>query len=528
MTFKTSTALLSVSFAALTASPSLADITADDIWNSYQAIAETVGGELTATTNRDGNTVVFADAKLHISFPGDEGSVDILYPLLSYTENGDGTLAMDLDGPQTYSFVVTGPNAEADRISADMVITYADAELIATGDPDDITFSYAMDGFEFEVQNLDLGELKDPEDVNFSLTGTGSATKGTSRLSLGDLVTLAGQSEITGIDYSMQIADPSGGISTTNGSYEGMSNSSTITLPTGGMSIMNLAGALHDGLSIMATSKIGGSNSKTVIVADGNEVSSHTSQTMSAGPSTNTISANADAFQLTADGNQIQMAFKYDENVNAGSDNISVTGFSETALEGYVDRATGDFRIPVSKSEEQQDFTFAFGLEGFDLDKNLWALFDPSEILPREPATLLLNLTGKTTLLQNLLNFEEMMQLSDGDVPAQLNELSINDLQISAVGASASATGDFAFDNDDLVSFDGIPAPSGNAEVQISGANGLIDKLIEMGLIAESDAMGARMMMGILTVPGEGEDSLKSNLEITEDGQILANGQRIK
>ena len=121
-----------------------------------------------------------------------------------------------------------------------------------------------------------------------------------------------------------------------------------------------------------------------------------------------------------------------------------------------------------------------------------------------------------------------MMELSGGDTPLELNALTIKNVLISAAGASLSGTGDFTFNNDDLVSFDGLPAPSGTADIQISGANGLIDKLIQMGLIEESDAMGARMMMGMLAAPGDGDDTLKSKLEITEDGQVLANGQRIK
>ena len=52
--------------------------------------------------------------------------------------------------------------------------------------------------------------------------------------------------------------------------------------------------------------------------------------------------------------------------------------------------------------------------------------------------------------------------------------------------------------------------------------------LIGMGLLSDSDAMGARMMMGLMAVPGEEPDTLNSKIEFTEDGQILANGQRIK
>ena len=49
-----------------------------------------------------------------------------------------------------------------------------------------------------------------------------------------------------------------------------------------------------------------------------------------------------------------------------------------------------------------------------------------------------------------------------------------------------------------------------------------------MGLLPEEQAMGARMMMGLFAVPGDQPDSLKSKVEFTQDGQVLANGQRLK
>ena len=86
-------------------------------------------------------------------------------------------------------------------------------------------------------------------------------------------------------------------------------------------------------------------------------------------------------------------------------------------------------------------------------------------------------------------------------------------------------TGDgyFAFDN----SF-GIPIPSGTANMMLVGANGLMDTLVSMGLLPQEQAMGARMMLGLFARPGDGEDTLVSTIEVKEDGQILANGQRLK
>jgi len=117
---------------------------------------------------------------------------------------------------------------------------------------------------------------------------------------------------------------------------------------------------------------------------------------------------------------------------------------------------------------------------------------------------------------------------ADDATPGELHSLKINELLVSMVGAKLTGDGDFAFDNANVEEYGGLPAPSGVANLQLVGANTLIDKLIGMGLMSDNDAMGARMMMGMMAVPGEEPDTLNSKIEFTEDGQILANGQRIK
>ena len=62
----------------------------------------------------------------------------------------------------------------------------------------------------------------------------------------------------------------------------------------------------------------------------------------------------------------------------------------------------------------------------------------------------------------------------------------------------------------------------------MSGLNGLLDNLIKIGLIGESDAVSKRMMLAMFTRPGEGPDTQVSDIEFQPGGTILANGQRIK
>jgi hypothetical protein len=55
-----------------------------------------------------------------------------------------------------------------------------------------------------------------------------------------------------------------------------------------------------------------------------------------------------------------------------------------------------------------------------------------------------------------------------------------------------------------------------------------MDTLVNMGLLPQEQAMGARMMMGLFARPGDGPDTLTSTIEVKEDGSVLANGQRIQ
>jgi hypothetical protein len=70
--------------------------------------------------------------------------------------------------------------------------------------------------------------------------------------------------------------------------------------------------------------------------------------------------------------------------------------------------------------------------------------------------------------------------------------------------------------------------PAGTINLMLVGGNGLLDTLVSMGLVPEDQAMGARMMLGLFARPGDGADTLVSEITFQEDGAILANGQRIR
>ena len=91
-----------------------------------------------------------------------------------------------------------------------------------------------------------------------------------------------------------------------------------------------------------------------------------------------------------------------------------------------------------------------------------------------------------------------------------------------------TGTGAFTFDNTDMTTFAGMPAPDGKLDLKLMGGNGLLDKLVTMGLLSSDDAMGARMMVSMFANAGaEGTDELTSTIEF-KDKILYANGQRMQ
>jgi hypothetical protein len=219
-----------------------------------------------------------------------------------------------------------------------------------------------------------------------------------------------------------------------------------------------------------------------------------------------------------------QSEFRYA--VETKATDITVTGpqipFPEVRL-SFAGAAMG-LTMPVSKSDAPQPFSFLTRLSDLTISDEIWSMFDPTAAFPRDPVTIVVDTKGTATLLADM--FDEAAMAS-GQPPADLNTLSLTELRAKAFGAEATGTGDLTFDNSDKVTFDGVPAPSGEVVLAVTGANALIDKLVAMGFVPEEQAMGARMMMAMFFRPGDAQDSLTSTIEFKDKG-IYANGQKLR
>jgi hypothetical protein len=180
---------------------------------------------------------------------------------------------------------------------------------------------------------------------------------------------------------------------------------------------------------------------------------------------------------------------------------------------------------PVAPTDAPAPFSLKLDLTDVAVNNEIWAMVDPTAALPRDPATVRLDLSGAAQLDVALTDPAQMATMGPG-FPGKLQDLTLNELTIKAVGASVDGTGQFTFDNTDTTTFPGMPRPDGRIDLTVMGANGLIDKLVAMGLVPADQVMMGRMMLGMFA-KDVGNDTLESTIEV-KDGQVLANGQRIR
>ncbi|MFD2813776.1 DUF2125 domain-containing protein [Paracoccus aerius] len=193
-----------------------------------------------------------------------------------------------------------------------------------------------------------------------------------------------------------------------------------------------------------------------------------------------------------------------------------------------VEQISAELQIPVTKGDSAQPFKLAYALEGLTFADAIWNLFDPQNQLPRDPASLTVDLSGDAVLNQDLFDqTQPQLQTDENGMPVEQTpfaprNLAVNRVALDAVGAKAEITGSLAFG-------DNPNEPVGTLNGTFQGVNGLMDKVVAMGLVPEEQMMGMRMMLAMFAKPAEGNpDQLTSEIEFREGGQIFANGQQVK
>jgi len=492
----------------LTSGTAMAELTAQQVWTSLESTFKGFGYSVTATEIPDDDGLTVSDIDLRYSGAEDDSRIRITMDGIDLIEAADGSVLMTLPAAIPISISAT-PEGDA---PVTMMLGYGtDAmETVVSGEPGNMTYAFVANQLTMSLIDLAIdGKEISREDARFDLVFddvTGKIVADTR-----DGVQIVQDTRAGSASYDLAFTNPDGGEAMIlAGAMEAFAAESDSTLPEGFDS--------SDPQSLAA----GG------FAADGS-VSYEDGQSQFAFTEDNgTTAGTTGSASVALDFSMDDTALSY--SLGATGQTVSMSGpempvpldfkMAETAL---------NLTAPIAEADTPQDMAMGVALRGFELSDVIWNIIDPETILPRDAATIALDLTGKVTPGVNLFDPEAMARVEETRVvPGELNALTLNDLTVELAGATMGGTGSFTFDNEDMETFGGFPRPTGSVELTFDGVNALIDKLISMGLVTEEDAMGARMMMSMFAVPGDGEDSLKSSLTINEQGHVLANGMRIQ
>lgn len=498
-----SSALVTAALAGVTAQ---ADVTPSDVWANQVAYYEATGAIISGQPVVTGDTLTVDAPELVYVLPFGAGSLTVTLPPVAYVGNSDGTVTLTSlnDFDVTATIIIAGE----DPVGATINVTQSDTSAVASGDPGDVTYTYTSGPFA-----VTLTDLQQPEpDLIVTGSGTGEGYAATSRVTVGELVTVVSSSTVQPINVVYDVAIGGDGTITSETTYGVTTNESTMTLVAGGTDILNLTPAFAAGMSIALTTTMESSQSKDVTTLNGAVVSEISTD---AGGSTASIALSAAGLVLDFIAGEVLA-------------DIQQPDIIPFPIQFEATGASGGYTFPIMADAAPQDFGFRLSMEGLRVNAGLWELIDPGKELPRDPINLGIDVSGTTISDVDLFDFMALEQKFAGALPpVSLETLKINDLSLAAIGASLTGSADMVFDNTDLATYDGFPRPIGDAYLAVSGANAVLDRLQAIGAIGPDEASGARLGMGFIA-RSTGDDSFETNVEFNEEGHLSVNGQRIR
>lgn len=496
----------SVTLLALSSGAGLADITAEEVWQSWQARLSDLGYEVAGTPERDGDGLVIPDIRLSQTLAGDGGRAELRIGRITFADRDDGTVAVIY--PETMPMEAVVVPEDGETVTATLTLSHDDLSIIASGTADGIGYAY-----EAASLGLTLGEVTVDGEAMDGLSGQMrfDDVSGTSESGVEEGVRRSSQSLVSGAMSYLLMAEPEDeGPVRLEGSAENFTMETGMTVPLD-TPLDDMAAALQAGFAIEGRLLFGPGESLTVVTEDGETA----------------------RMEGRSAGSTMELALSEDGLVTAlestGTEGRIESGDLPFPLDYAAARAALRLALPVARDEEMQTFDLSVDFSEVLVSDEVWALIDPEGTLPRDPATLALALSGVGQLEVDIFDDAAVEALESGEETGFAPERMVVETLLLEI-AGARLTGSGALDIDPG-STDGMqmPAAEGAVDLALEGGNTLLDRLVAIGLLSQDEATTARMMAAMFARPVEGEpDTLTSRIEFGEDGSVRVNGQRMR
>ncbi|MGG7646204.1 DUF2125 domain-containing protein [Rhodovulum sp. YNF3179] len=491
-------AIFAFGAATLAGLPAQAEVTPQEVWAKWQDFSAYTGQAMQAgSTEMSGDTLVLENVTTE--FGGVDSEIVSSRDWVRMRDLGDGTVEITMAPAQRIVGTVTPEEGETAAI--DMTVLYDGARIVASGTPERLVQEFSLD--RLTLADGDIAVEDEDADFSIDFTATTVAGRYIMEETGAEAMAATGNSTLGALEMEMTGTDPESGAD-----FTARFDMSDVAADFSG-NLLNIglaANPFASGAAFSVDMTSGASSSVFEAVEDG-DTTRFESRSSGGGFG---VALSPDALRYTLDSRGIDYTLSSSElPFPELSASIAETGF--------------DLNLPLSPSEEPRDFNLLVKLRDLVIDDRLWGMIDPAGNLEHSPATLLVDLSGKVQVLMDMLARAEDLEDLD-KAPGELRAISLNDLELALGGARLTGSGSFTFDPEKAEVLDGIRQPAGAIDLRLVGGNALLDALSKMGIVGDSQVMNARMMLAMFAVPGDGEDTLTSTIEMTEEGKILANG----
>ena len=504
MKFKSLAAMV---FFAGASSSALADVSALQVWEDFLRGIKSSGSTVSVIQNRSAGQIDLSDFTLRYQDPEMGLSFEMDVGQAAFVENGDGSVSINLPRQIPVTMEFRDNYSQVTSISA--LLEMANMRTLASGTANQITYDYSAGQVALSLQSLiGEGERIGADEVQFSIIA--NQVSSTSTTFMSGLREVIGRSSIDTLELSGMLAPQGEDFNATWVSKIHQLSFANSGQTPENVSVQELSKALQAGLNSSSVISYQSGETDIMVRTPDGDFSGSTSST---GASSNT-SMSKDGLSMTMD-----------------VSGVNFEGFASVfplPISGQLGSFVYGLTMPVLPRSEDQAFGLRFELNDLAVPDGLWAMFDPAGQLPRDPVSLRFDVGGMVKLWMDFLDPDQLeASLDMMEVPGEVSQITLNAIDISALGAELSVQGAFDINNEDLRTFDGFPAPQGKATATLSGANALLDTLSQMGLIAGEQVMGARMFMGMFALP-VGRDKFETEVEIDAEGGVYVNQQRFQ
>ncbi len=486
-----------------TAGIARAEITADDVRGDLFSLLDAPGlSHAIGSETRSGDTLVIKDIRIDIAPSDGKGGGTVTIDWLRLREIDGGKVDISFDPEIVGRF--HGIDEESDQpVTWRMTLSHTGSRIVVSGDEKERRYQSRQDGLELTVDEVQIGE--DPMPFLFTVTFRDNASDNFIRSSAPGGI----EFDSTGITGSIVWL---GNFTDTDGNELSMKGSVEQLHLTGHGRLVPVEegeNPLGKGMELEVYYEAGKGESELVSLSpQGGE----TRLGWSEGPSSFDFAANRELFRMAFSSTDIAFGLETPE--------LPVPAelrFGKLAFES---------KLPFSTDPAGKPYKLAVALENVVAGDALMDMFDPQKILPRDPATLRLALSGTMRWLVDPMD-TAAMDAFDGPTPAVVDTVSLDAAFLRAIGALVRGSGFITLDNS-AVEMGGPPMPRGKLSFELEGIYATIDRLKQMGVLSEDDATGVLAMLGVFTRPAGEGDKLVSEIEFTEGGGLVVNGQQLQ